>query len=327
MSWTSAYRARGADLPFGDPGAAHGVPFEGYYWRVVDPASGAVVVALSAVCRGLDGPWGLSTLAAHPGGFERTVITRTAASDPRAFGVSAERVLRGDAASLSVDMGPDARLDVSLHDAVAWPRRAFGAIGLAHAIPGLPQYWHPVVLAAGVRGRVRAGDLALDLDGAVGYAEKNWGHGFPGRWWWGHAATFGDHDVSVSFAGGRIPLAGADVAPTAVVVRLGRRVIALAPPLDTTRVTLAPGSWLLRTRGRGYDVEIAGDADGGHPHELLVPVAAEERGEPRSRQHLAGSLSLRVRRGGRLLYDGRSPLAGLELGLPLISSPLGERPA
>ena len=35
MSWTSAYRARGADLPFGDPGAAHGVPFEGYYWRIV----------------------------------------------------------------------------------------------------------------------------------------------------------------------------------------------------------------------------------------------------------------------------------------------------
>ena len=167
------------------------------------------MIALSAVCRGPDGPWGLSTLAAHPGGFERTVITRTAASDPRAFGVRAERVLRGDAASLSVDMGPDARLDVSLHDAVAWPRRAFGAIGLAHAIPWLPQYWHPVVLAAGVRGRVRAGDLALDLDGAVGYAEKNWGHGFPGRWWWGHAATFGDDDVSVSFAGGRIPLAGA----------------------------------------------------------------------------------------------------------------------
>src|SRR5687768_4736507 len=93
MSWTSAYRARGADLPFGDPGAAHGVPFEGCFWRIVHPASGVVVVALSAVCRGPDGQWGLSTLAAHPGGFERTVITRTAASNPRAFGVGAERVL------------------------------------------------------------------------------------------------------------------------------------------------------------------------------------------------------------------------------------------
>ena len=42
-------------------------------------------------------------------------------------------------------------------------------------------------------------------------------------------------------------------------------------PLDTTRVTLAPGSWLLRTRGRGYDVEIAGDADGGRSARAARP--------------------------------------------------------
>ncbi|HKH16346.1 MAG TPA: tocopherol cyclase family protein [Solirubrobacteraceae bacterium] len=317
MSVARAFRATGADLPFGDPGAAHGVPFEGYFWRVVQPASGVAIVALSAVCRGPDGPWGLSTLAAHPGGFARTVITRTAAADTRAFGVCAEGVLRGDAAALSVEMGPDARLDLSLHDALIWPRRAFAALGPAHAIPWLPQYWQPVVIAADVRGRVRAGDLSLDLDGAVGYAEKNWGRGFPGRWWWGHAAAFDGDDVSVSFAGGRVPLAGDDVAPTAVVLRLGERVIALAPPLSRTRVALGDGVWRLRTHGRGFAVEIAGDAEGAPPHELLVPVPREQRGELRSRQHLAGSLSLRIRRGRRLLYDGRSPLAGLELGLPL----------
>lgn len=322
-----AYRSAGADLPFGDPGAAHGGPFEGYFWRIVHPQTGVVVIALSAVCSGPEGTWGLSTLAAHPGGFARSVITRSAAADTRAFGVRAEGVLRGDSAALSVEMGPDARLDVTLHDAVAWPRRSFGALGPAHAIPLLPQYWHPVVLAAGVRGRVRAGELALDLDGAVGYAEKNWGRGFPGRWWWGHAATFGADDVSVSFAGGRVPLLGGEVAPTAVVVRLGDRVIALAPPTSRTRVALVEGVWRLRTRGPGFAVDILGEAAGGQPHELLVPVPAEERGESRSRQHLAGSLSLRVRRGRRLLYDGRSPLAGLELGLPLKRSAHGAPPA
>ena len=39
------YRATGADLPFGRPERAHGVPFEGYYWRIVHPARGLVVVA------------------------------------------------------------------------------------------------------------------------------------------------------------------------------------------------------------------------------------------------------------------------------------------
>ena len=311
------YRGAGADFPFGDPGAAHATPFEGYFWRIVHPASGVVVIALSAVCEGPQGPWGLSTLAVHPGGFARTLITRTAAADPRGFGVRAERVLRGDAVSLAVDMGPDAQLEITLRGVVPWPSRAFGALGAAHAIPRLPQYWHPAVLTAAVQGHVRAGDLALDLDGAVGYAEKNWGHGFPARWWWGHAATFGGDDVSVSFAGGRVALARSEVAPTAVVVRLGSRVIALAPPLATTRVALGADTWRLRTRGRGFAVEIDGDAAGGRAHELLVPVPAQMRGELRSHQQLAAGLGLRVRRGRRLLYDGRSALAGLEVELPL----------
>jgi hypothetical protein len=321
----AAYRATGADLVRGDPGAAHGVPFEGYFWRIVDARAGAVIVALSAVCQGPEGPWGLSTLAAHPGGFSRTVITRTARAGRAAFGVQAEGVLRGDAARLALDMGPDAQLDVALTDAIPWPRRAFGALGLAHAVPSLPQYWHPVVLTAGVRGRVRAGDLSLDLGGATAYAEKNWGHGFPGRWWWGHAAAF-DDDVSVSFAGGRVALLGNQVAPTAVVVRLGRRVLAFAPPAARTMAAVGDGAWRLRTRGRGYAVEIVGEAAGALPHELLVPVPAERRGEPRSRQLLAGRLSLTVRRAGRLQYEGRSPLAGLELGAPLTEPRPGAPP-
>lgn len=320
---TRAYRATGADRPFGDPGAAHGVPFEGYFWRIVDPGTGVVIVALSAVCQGPRGAWGLSTLAAHPGHFVRTVVTRTAAARAAGFGVRAEGAFAGDAATLSVDIGPDARLDVSLEGVVRWPRRAFGALGIAHAVPRLSQYWHPVVLAARARGRVRAGDLSLELDGAAAYAEKNWGRGFPGRWWWGHAATFGDDDVSVSFAGGRVPLLGGEIAPTAVVLRLGRRVIALAPPSARTRVVLGAGVWRLHTRGRGFDVVIVGDAAGGRPHELLVPIPAEERSEFRSHQHLAGNLSLSLRRGRRLLYEGRSALAGLEHEAELSDPPHG----
>jgi hypothetical protein len=286
----------------------------------VHPASGVVVIALSGVCAGPQGSWALNTLAAHPGGFARTEITPAATADPRTFGVRAGRVLRGDATALAVDMGPDASLEITLREAVTWPPRAFGALGIAHAIPSLPQYWHPVVLAADVQGRVRAGDVDLDLDGGVGYAEKNWGHGFPGRWWWGHAAAFGD-DVSVSFAGGELALGGVAVAPTAVVVRLGARVIALAPPLATTRVALGSGAWRLRTRGRGYRVEIDGAAGDVQAHELLVPVPGQLRGELRSHQQLAGGLALRVRRGRRLLYDGRSALAGLEVELPVNPAP------
>lgn len=323
-----AYRALGADLPFGDPAAAHGVPFEGYFWRIVDRPAGVVIVALSAVCDGPRGRWGLSTLAAHPGGFVRTVITRTARADPDVFGVESEAAMRGDATTLAVRMGPDAQLDVSLHGAVPWPRRrAFGPLGVAHAIPRLPQYWCPVILTAAVSGTVRAGAISHELDGAVAYVEKNWGRGFPDHWWWGHAAAFADGDVSVSFAGGRVPLLGTEIAPTALVIRLDRRVIALAPPRCRTLVGLGNGAWRLSTRGSGFEVEIVGEAAGQRPHDLPVPIPAQERGELRSRQHLAGHLSLRVRRGRRLTYDGRSALAGLELGMPLSHRSRGAPPA
>jgi Tocopherol cyclase len=308
----AVYRASGADPPRGDPARAHGVPFEGYYWRIVDPPSGVVVVALGAVC---DGSWGMATLATHPGGFARSVLTATAAADPDAFGMRAETALRGDARGVSVDLGADAQLDVELREPVPWPRRG-GALGAAHAIPALPQYWHPVVLSARATGRVRAGGLEQELDGAVAYAEKNWGGGFPGRWWWGHAAAFDDDAVSVSFAGGHVRLLGADVAPTAVVVRLGRDAIVLAPPAARTRVALGAASWRLRARAPRVTVEIAGDGAGAPPHELLVPVPGARRAEPRSRQHLGARLALRVRRGRRLLFAGESALAGLELGEP-----------
>ena len=127
------YRATGADLPFGRPERAHGVPFEGYFWRLVHPERGLVLLAIGADCDG----WGMATLAAHPGAVVRTVCTPVAVADPYAFGLTAGNALRGDALGVHCDLG-DARLDVTLHDVVHWPRRGLGALGLAHALPGLP---------------------------------------------------------------------------------------------------------------------------------------------------------------------------------------------
>ncbi len=305
------YRASGADLPFGRPEHAHGVPFEGYFWRIVHPERGLAVIAIGADCDG----WGMATLATHPGGTVRTAATATAVADPHAFGVTVGGALRGDAGGVHADLGPGARLDVVLDDVVRWPRRAFGALGAAHALPGLPQYWQPVVLHAEVRGRALIGDAELDLDGAVAYAEKNWARAFPDHWWWGHAAAFGERDVMAAFAGGRIRLAGTPAAPTAVVVRLGGELLALAPPLARTTVAAGAAGWRLRTRGvGGVEVAIEGEP-GPAPHVLDVPVPGERRTEPRSHQHLAGRMTLTVHRRGRLRYRGESPLAGLEHGV------------
>jgi tocopherol cyclase len=214
-------------------------------------------------------------------------------------------------------MADDAWVEARLRPRVLWPRRAFGALGPAHLVPGLAQYWHPVLLAGDVEGEARLGELRLDLAGARAYAEKNWGPGFAGRWWWGHADAFPDADVGVAFAGGRLSLLGTLVAPTAVVLRVGEQVRRFAPPLARAQASVGAGGWRVSVRSPRHRLELEGEAGGEEAHRLPVPDVGAQRVDMRSEQLLAGRLALCLRRGERTLIRAVSPLAGLEFGRPL----------
>jgi len=327
----AAYRATGADPPWGDPRRYHCVGMEGYFWRVTHAPSGTVVVVLTAVNRdAAGGTWGLVALAVHPGGFVRSATVSRVYADRRGPGVRLEaddgrRVLAADDERLRVDLGPGARVDAAFADRVGWPpRRAFGGIGPAQALPGLSQYWHPHLLGASVRGTASAGDAAIALDGATAYAEKNWGAGgHPPMWWWGQAHGFEREDACVAFAGGRAAL-GPVALPraTAIVVALGGEVLRLVSPPVPLRVAVDADGWRLRARTARHRVEIDGRAGASAPHVLPVPIPAERgRFEPQSAMHLAGTLRVRLRRGSRTVFAGASPLAGLERGLGPLSAP------
>jgi hypothetical protein len=329
-----AYRRTGADLPFGDPRRAHGVAMEGYYWRLSDPASRRCVIALCGVCRVPRGgaaaertrsraarsggageePWAVVALAGHPGGFVRWRATETAAAEPEALGAAAwdagAPVLRGSERRIAVDLGPDARLEAVLEGRVGWPRARLGALGLAQAAPGLPQYWHPAVLGARVRGEAVLGGETVSLDGWDGYVEKNWGGTFPGEWWWGQAAL--GEGAMAAFAGGRL---GGPLAASAIVVRAGGSLVPFAPPAALVTASAGGGEWRLRGRTPRWSVTLEGSA-AFPPHMLPVPVPAERRAVMRSEHHLAGRLRVVLRRGRRVVLRGESDLAGLEHGVP-----------
>lgn len=295
------WRRTGADLPYGDLGADRGTPFEGWYWRFSDPSSGRVVIAL---CGGMR-TWALGAVAAHPGyavdqgiaGAVREVITGPAALRAGSSHVAAE-----------------------LTDVVPWPRRALGALGPAHLLPWMPQYWQPLVLRATAHGEALVRGERIAIDGWHAYHEKNWGPQFAGDWWWGQAHV--DEDADVAFAGGHLK---GPLAATAVVVRAGGEVIALAPPA-LVRTRLGEGTWSVRARSARDSVEI--EAEGGRPHVLPVP-AGDRVAEPRSHQVLAGRLAVTVRRGRRTLLRAESPLAGLERGFSAprrVAQPAREAP-
>jgi hypothetical protein len=307
------YRRTGADPPFGDPRGYHGVGMEGHFWRFTQPETGAVVVAILAISRDADGrPWAMASLAAHPGATVRSATLPDAYGAARGLAVGAGSAFAADERSLRIDLGADARLEATFADAAAWPRRAFGALGPAHAVPGLSQYWHPWLLRARVSGGARVGAQEIDLDGAVVYAEKNWGPGgMPPAWWWGQAHGFDRPDACVAFAGGRAGIGRVRATATALVVALGDEVHTVVRPLRPLRVAVDERGWRLA----GGGIEVDAHADGAQPHLLPVPVPHERRRlDDWAPQHLAGTLHLRVRRRGRTLYEGTSHLAGLERG-------------
>jgi Tocopherol cyclase len=311
-----AYRARGADPPFGDPSRFHGAGMEGFFWRLTDAAAGRVVVVLAAISRDAGGaPWGLVALAAHPGGLVRSLTTAQAWGDPAGPGLRLGEVLSADDAGLRADLGPGARVEAAFERHVRWPGGAWGAMGAAQAIPGLSQYWHPHLLGAAVRGGAQIGAATWDLARARAYAEKNWGAGgLPDTWWWGQAHGFAREDVSVAFAGGPARAGRLHATGTALVVAAGDEVLRLVRPPAPLAVTVDERGWRLRGRTLRHSVEIEAHARG-EPHLLPVPVPLERRAlQATSPQHLAGTLRVAVRRRGRPVLDETSALAGLERG-------------
>jgi hypothetical protein len=312
----SLYRRTGADPPWGDSLAPHGVAMEGWFWRITDAESGRVVVVLCGCCRGAAGDWTLIGLAAAPYGIVRSAIYPPArvADGGRTIAVPGG-ALHAEDGTLTVELGADARLEAHFGTPSGWPRRAFGALGLGHGVPALGQYWHPHMLGASVDGRLTLGDLGWEFSGARGYGEKNWGRGFPNRWWWGQASGLGgDEDACVAFAGGDVAVGPVALEPTALVLLTGGRVLRLGAPFARVDAEVGDGVWQVRAKSPRYVLDVEGDANGSRPHTLPVPVPEERRLIDGPAQHFTGRLRVHLRRGRRIAFSGESELAALERG-------------
>lgn len=311
------YRRTGADLPFGNPLAAHGVDMEGYFWRFTEPDSGQVIIALIGVNRSPKGTWATVALADLATGFLRVDAHDVARADPRRLGASAGFAFNGTADHVIVDLGPDARLDVRLSEHNLWPRAMFGGSSYFHSVPGLNQYWHPWLLGGSATGTVQLGDKTFNLAGAQVYGEKNWGReGFPDSWWWGQAQGFRERRACVAFAGGEVYAGPLKTEVTALVVRLpDGGLLRLGNPVTSpVKAKVTDTTWDLSGQGMGWNVTVHGEAPLGAAHVLPVPLPSERRNVAGAIEHLGGELEVRVERFGRHVWSGHSKLAGLEHG-------------
>jgi tocopherol cyclase len=322
----SVYRRSGADVPFGDPLPSHGTEMEGWFWRLSDPAQGRVVVALCSENRHPDGNWSTAAIALHPGGIVRSAAIDGVRADRTRFSVQADsggdlidagrdrlRMVLGDTPpNTSAADRSRIEVDLTFHDSYEWPK-AFGGGGVFSSVPFLNQYWHPYRLGGKASGTVTHADQRWTFTDATLYCERNWGAGFPQRWWWGQAHDFGDADVSVAFSGGLLELGPLQRDVTGVVVRLGDRVLRITPPaLVSSNCDVR--EWHIDARTPRYHVVLDGQGTPDGPHVLPVPLPAERRNIDTDYEYLAGTLRCTIREWGRTIFEGTTELAALEVG-------------
>ena len=96
--------------------------------------------------------------------------------------------------------------------------------------------------------------------------------------------------------------------PDGTLLRLGN------PGTSPVRAMITDESWVLRGRSRCWQVELEGHAQMADALVLPVPLVEERRAAPGALEHLGATMSVRVRRRGRLVWEGTSRLAGLEHG-------------
>jgi tocopherol cyclase len=293
------FRRSGATLPLGDPRPSHGAEMEGYFWRVTDTATRRVLVVLCGVNRHPDGDWATVAIAAEPGGFVRSAVLPGAHAAAERFSVTAgDGAFVATASEVHVDLGEDARVDLSLHRPVPWPY-ALGGGGVFSTVPFLGQYWHPHLLGGGAAGVGRVGAQTWEFTDAEVYAEKNWGAGFPRALVVGAGAGLRP-PRRVRRLLRRRPHRWAAVRDGGRRGRAGRRPGGPADaPAGSRQEPGGRQRWEVRARGLGYRVHIVGSARG-PAHVLPVPLPAERRNVDTDFEHLAGHLTLEVDRTAHL---------------------------
>lgn len=176
------------------------------------------------------------------------------------------------------------------------PQRA--TAGWMAALPVFEPHWQVLMARGEATGWLEWGGERVAFERAPAYAEKNWGAGFPSRWWWVQCDAFdGEDDAAMTAVGATRGLAGVPgLAETVGMVGLHwrGRFFELAPWTGTMEWAVdAWGGWAATARDGEVEAElVAACAGAGTP--LRAPTAGRGLAVA-CRDSFAGSLTVTLR--------------------------------
>ena len=188
--------------------------FEGWYYKIVDPAGERPMAMIPGVFLGEDRHAFIQVLDGH------AAVSHYHRFDLEAFTVAPERFdvrigpNRFSPASMHLDLeavgdAPLSRVrgEVCFDPWVPWPVTLTrpGAMG-PYAFAPFMQCYHGILgLDHGLQGQLEVDGAQTVYDGGRGYVEKDWGKGFPEAYTWVQSNHFGRPGVCVTASVATIP--------------------------------------------------------------------------------------------------------------------------
>lgn len=217
--------------------------------------------------------------------------------------------------------GPPVRGTIDFGALWPWPvtRAAPGIMGWYRYVPFMECYHGVVSMDHTLSGTLTWGDEPLTFDRGRGYAEKDWGTGFPSSWLWAQSNHFTDEadgtarrGVSLSVSAAKIPWLGSSfvghIAGLLVDGALYRFATYTGAKLTAFETHEGGGSLVIRDRR----LELAVSVDGAVTGELKAPQLGAMTG--RADEALDATVHVKLRRAdGSTVFEGTGAHAGVEI--------------
>lgn len=235
--------------------------------------------------------------------------------------------VRDDGSSKDVETVESAKWEYSTTPVYGWGdvnSKQKSTAGWLAAFPVFEPHWQ-VCMASGLStGWIEWGGKRYEFENAPSYSEKNWGGGFPRKWFWVQCNVFDgvEGQVTVTAAGGLRKLPGlADTYETPALIGLHHegRFYEFTPWTGNVSWEIAPwGYWHMFADNDKYIVDV--EATTKAPGTPLKAPTIEEGLITACRDNCSGNLKLQMWEKnqdgskGKLILDATSNMAAVEIG-------------
>jgi len=291
--------------------------FEGWYFKLVDPAERFVFAVIPGISYGKDGK-SHAFIQVLDGKKCTAIYHEFASADFQPAGETFALQLNGNffsADSVKLNL-PELQGELHWQDRYPWPKMlgAPGIMGWYSFVPFMECYHGVVSVNHTLQGELQVYGESMDFNGGKGYIEKDWGESFPSSWIWMQTNHFdAAHPVSLSASVAKIPWLGSHFIGYIVGFLLDEKLYRFATYTGAMmRADFDEDTVWLAFKDRKHRLEItAHKADGG---ELVSPLAGNMAGKVN--ESMQATIGVRLFEREKLIFEGTGRNAGLEVAGP-----------